>query len=198
MFGYDPSIPVYEYNLTKAKELLLAAGKDLGFSPDNPKTLTLYYNSGNVVREKACLLLASAINSLHTGLNLQIVPLDWPAFLSLRKKKAMPIFVGNWIPDYMDPDDYLVPFGHGEKGTFTGYIGFNDPELNKLIDEQAKILDPEKRKAAISEIVKKINEKYVYIWLIQGQAYEVHRTWIKGWFYNPAFPGNYYAVLWKE
>ena len=197
MFGYDPSIPVYEYNLTKAKELLLAAGKDLGFSPDNPKTLTIYYNSGNLAREKGSLLLASAINSLHAGLIIQVVPLDWPAFLAKLRAKALPIFFLGWAPDYIDPDDYVVPFCHGEKGTFPIRIGFNDPELNKLIDEQARTLDPQKRKEILRQITLKVNEQYVYIWLTQPTAYHVQRTWVKGWFYNPAFPGNYFATLSK-
>ena len=197
MFGYDPTIPKYPYNLTKAKELLTEAAKELGLSPDKPKTLTIYYNAGNLAREKAALLLASAINSMNVGLILQVVPLAWPQFLAKLRARQLPIFFLGWAPDYIDPDDYLVPFGHGEKGTFPIRIGYNNPEVNKLIDEQSKEFDPVKRAAMIKQIVQMINDDYVYIWLSQPVGIHFERTWIHGWYYNPAFAGNYYATIYK-
>jgi len=197
MFGYNPNIPTQTYNLTKAKQLLEEAGKDLGFSPSNSKTLTIYYNSGNLAREKASLLLASAINSLNVGLIVTVVPLDWPSFLAKVRAGALPIFMLGWAPDYIDPDDYLVPFAHGEKGTFPIRIGFNDPEINKLVEQQSKEIDPAKRQQIIDQIITKLNEQAIYIWRAQPSGYHVERTWIKGWYYNPAYPGNYYAVLSK-
>ncbi|MEM3403170.1 MAG: ABC transporter substrate-binding protein [Nitrososphaeria archaeon] len=197
MFGYNPSIPTQQYNLTKAKELLLQAGPDLGFSPQNPKTMTLYYNTGNLAREKAALLIASAINSLNVGLVIQVVPLDWPAFLAKQRARALPFFVLGWAPDYVDPDDYLIPFGHGQKGTFPIVIGYNNPELNTLIEQQAVEADPVKRQAIIDQIVNTLNSEYIYLWTAQATARHVERTWVKGWYYNPAYPGNYFATISK-
>jgi peptide/nickel transport system substrate-binding protein len=187
MFGYNPNIPRQEYNLTKAKALLLEAGKDLGFSPENPKTLTLYYNTGNLAREKASLLIASAINGLNVGLTIQVVPLDWPAFLAKQRARALPFFVVGWAPDYVDPDDYVIPFGHSEKGTFPLTMSYKNAEVDALIEAQAKEVDPAKRQAMLDQIVTKINDDCAYIWLEQDLAAPCMRTWVQGWFYNPAY-----------
>jgi peptide/nickel transport system substrate-binding protein len=195
--GYNPSLKSIGTNLTKAKELLLAAASDNGYSVDNPKTIDVYYNSGNLAREKSALLLASAINNMATGLRISVTPLDWPAFLNKRDHGALPIFIIGWGPDYADPDDYLVPFGHGTKGTFCIAIGYNNPIVTKLIDDQASETDPVKRQAMFNQIQQLINDDCIYVWLTQPLNYQPLRTWVHGYYYNPMYGNMYYPVLTK-
>jgi len=198
MFGYDPSIPLYTYNLTKAKELLIEAGKDLGFSPEHPRSLTIYYNSGNTVREKVALLLASTINSLNVGLSISVIPLAWPQYLSLVRKGRVPMYVLGWAPDYIDPDDYVTPFGHIGLGTIAKRVSYNNTEVMKLVEQQSVELDPAKRAQILSEIVKILHDDYAYIWLDQPVDIHFERTWVHGWYWNPAIDVNYYATVYKE
>ena len=45
-FGYDHNVKTaYAFDLAKAKELLLAAGKDVGFTPDKPRDMLIIYNA---------------------------------------------------------------------------------------------------------------------------------------------------------
>ncbi|NHV05723.1 MAG: hypothetical protein HA495_00105 [Thaumarchaeota archaeon] len=197
MFGYDPTIPKYTYNLTKAKELLQAVAKDYGFSPDNPITIKLYYNTGNAAREKSCLLLASAINNLNVGIKLEVVSLAWPQYLAMLRAKKLPIFFLGWAPDYIDPDDYLVPFLHSEKGTFPIRTSYKNPEVDRLVDLQSQELDEAKRFQIISQIQRLVYEDVPYLWTDQPVGIHFERTWLSGWYYNPAFAGNYYATISK-
>jgi ABC-type transport system substrate-binding protein len=198
MFGYDPTIPKYTYNLTKAKELLQAVAKDYGFSPDNPITIKLYYNTGNAAREKSCLLLASAINNLNVGIKIEVVSLAWPQYLAMLRAKKLPIFFLGWAPDYIDPDDYLVPFLHSEKGTFPIRTGYKNPEVDRLVDLQSQEFDEAKRFQIISQIQRLVYEDVPYIWTDQPVGIHFERTWLSGWYYNPAFAGNYYATISKS
>jgi len=198
MFGYDPTIPLYTYNLTKAKELLLEAGKDLGFSPENPKQLTIYYNSGNTVREKVALLLASTINSLNVGLSISVIPLAWPQYLGLVRKGMVPMYVLGWAPDYIDPDDYVTPFGHIGLGTIAKRVSYNNTRVMRLVEQQSVEIDPVKRAQILSEIVRIMHDDYAYIWLDQPVDIHFERTWVHGWFWNPAIDVSYYATVYKS
>jgi len=33
---------------------------------------------------------------------------------------------------------------------------------------------------------------------IQLLARHYEQLWVRGWYYNPAYPGEYFYVLWKE
>lgn len=197
LFGYNPNIPRYTYNLTKARELLTAVAADYGFSPSNPLQLTLYYNTGNSIREKFCLLLSSAINSLNTGLTINVQSVAWPQFLYLRDNGLLPIFNLGWLPDYVDPDDYLVPFYHSQKGTFPSRTGWSNPTVNALIDQQAQISNETERQLIIDQINTLVYQDCPYIWLSQPQGIHFEKTWIQGWIYNPAYSGFYYAKISK-
>ncbi|MEM3692420.1 MAG: ABC transporter substrate-binding protein [Candidatus Bathyarchaeia archaeon] len=197
MFGYNASIPIYTYNLTKAKELLQQAATEYGFSPEHPIKITLYYNEGNAAREKACLLLASAIKGLNVGLDVEVISLAWPQYLAKLRAMELPIFFLGWAPDYIDPDDYLVPFLHSEKGTFPIRTGYKNPKVDQLVEMQSSILDPLERQRVISQICEIVYEDVPFLWTAQPEGIHFEREWIQGWYYNPAFPGYYYATISK-
>jgi peptide/nickel transport system substrate-binding protein len=158
----------------------------------------MYYNSGNVVREKAALLMASAINGLHVGLTIDVVPLDWPSFLAKSQHRALPVFLVGWAPDYIDADDYVIPFG-ANYGAFPLETGYNNTQLTDLINSQSRQTDPAQRQVMLNQIVNTINNDSVYCWLLQGLAHPVQRTWVRGYVYNAATAttGYYFAQLSK-
>jgi peptide/nickel transport system substrate-binding protein len=186
MFGYNKDIKPAPYDPQTAKQLLIDAGThplnvNNSFSPSNPKTIVLSYNTGNTARQVAATLLAAAINSIssETGLRAQVQELPWPQFLqSLRTGQANVFFLG-WIVDYVDPDDFLVPFADGNAGTFALRIGWNNETVNQWIAQQAVTLDPAKRYQIIQDIQNTVNNQYVYIWQNYGNALIEARTWIR-------------------
>jgi ABC-type transport system substrate-binding protein len=198
MFGYNENTPPrYEYNLTKARELLSAVLSEYGFSTSNPLKITFYYNEGNTVREKACLLLASALQNLNVGIEANAQSLAWPQYLAAVRGKTLPVFFLGWAPDFIDPDDYLVPFLHSERGTFPLRTSYANPEVDRLIDLQSTILDPDERARVIQQISMMCYGDVPYLWEAQAEGIHFERSWIQGWFYNPAFPGFYYATISK-
>lgn len=198
MFGYNEnSPPRYEYNLTKAKELLSSVLADYGFSASNPLKITFYYNEGNTVREKACLLLASALQNLNVGIEATAQALAWPQYLAMVRQSKLPVFFLGWAPDFIDPDDYLVPFLHSERGTFPLRTSYKNTEVDNLIDLQSTILDPAERARVINQVCVMAYNDVPYLWEAQVEGIHFERSWIQGWFYNPAFPGFYYATISK-
>ena len=185
MFGYDPSIQPTPYDFNAAKQLLLDAGAnpmtpDNAFSPTNTKTVEFEYILGYSADEAAATILASAINrmSSDTGLDATVVGIAGPQLHALRHQHRLQAMFLAWYVDYVDPDDFLVPYGSGTAGYFPPAMGYNDPNATKLIADQASINDPMQRLQVIGQIQRMVNNDYAYVWLNFGVAYSLSRSWV--------------------
>jgi len=185
MFGYDPDIAPTPYDPDRAKELLMEASAnpltpENAFSPDNPQTIEISYNLGNTARETAATIIANTINGFasDTGLYARVVGLAWPQFLGALRARQLTVFFLGWIVDYVDPDDFLVPFAHASAGTFALRMAYNNPEVTDLIDQQATIADPAQRQAVIDQINQKVADDWAFLWLTYGTVSQVSRSWV--------------------
>jgi len=184
MFGYDPSITPSPNDPAQVKALLLDAGANPitpanAFSPKNPQTITISYNLGNLDRETAATILANTINgfSSETGLFATVSGLAWPQFLHASHNKQLSMFLVGWVVDYVDPDDFLVPFAYSE-GTLATRIAYHNPQVDKLVLQQPTITDRAQRLATIKQIQTLVNNDYAYIWRSYGAAWTLARSWM--------------------
>ncbi|RLI55336.1 MAG: hypothetical protein DRO87_09115 [Candidatus Thorarchaeota archaeon] len=209
MTGHNGSAYHWEYNLTAAVEEWNLAMNESGFVDalnDMDNHLTLYYNSGNTVREQGCLLLADGLTAMWADSNANMTGLDadmtvttqaleWSNYLDHIRNKKMPIFFVGWAPDYADPDNYVFPFGY-HIGTFASRISYNDTDVNTWY-EQAKIeTDPDERNRLYSLIQEKMAEDAPYLWMYQPTEFRTWRAWLHGdgLVYNPMHSIYFYHV----
>jgi peptide/nickel transport system substrate-binding protein len=185
MFGYDPTIQPTPYDPAKAKQLLIDAGKnpikpENAFSPKSPQTVEISYNLGNTARETAATIIANTVNGMasDTGLYARVTGLAWPQFLANVRARQSNVFFLGWIVDYVDPDDFLVPFAHGTAGTFAIRMSYNNPDVTKLIDQQASITDKTQRLQVITQIEHMTNDDWAFLWLNYGTQFQLARSWI--------------------
>jgi len=205
MFGYNDSIPLQEYNLTKAADYLkLAINNRTGnsYAEDGFSTV-LYYNAGNLVRESASLLFAENLESLSdlgliTGdINIDVRALDWSgAMLPAVRAHQLGVYFLGWMPDYADPDDYTYPFYH-ENGTYALRQSLNDHELTLMCEEAAQEVDPILRAQMYFDIETHVYENAYFAWLTQATNFHVERAWVTGYYFNPMHSGLMYYTLGK-
>ena len=196
MFGFDSNISYPSYNLTEAKDLLVQAGQQLGFSPSNPKTVPVYYTSGSASRQTAMVLMSQAINNLGTGLELQPQALSFPTYINLQRSHQVTMWVAGWSADYVDPTDMLSVFAVNP--ALAGYSGYHDQQAINLIQQQAATTDTTTRLSLISQAIQLIVSDYAYVWIAQPIAYQVMQSNVHGYFFNPnmpAMPGPYFATI---
>jgi peptide/nickel transport system substrate-binding protein len=202
MFGYNASAPTYDFNITKAKELLenttsTTPGQSwwqTGF------TVALIYNAGNLVRETASQYLKQALESLnalpgtHGVFAATINALDWPTYLAntALSPSPLPIFFLGWAPDYADPDDYVNPFVYS-LGTYPGRTGYANATIDALVLAAASELNQTIRKNLYDQITNLVYDDAPYIWLVQANNFHVERSWLTGYYFNPMYAGFYFA-----
>ncbi len=193
MVGHNGTMYTFEYDMDKAVEYWNLAMQNPAFvntlNVMNNK-LTLYYNSGNTVREQGSLLLADGLAEMfndpsanHTGLDSAMEfttqALEWSNYLDHIRNRQMPIFFVGWAPDYADPDNYIFPFCY-EYGTYSMRIGYNNTDVNDWY-EAAKIeTNTTLRQKYFDRIQEAVAEDCPYLWVYQVVEFRTWRTWLFG------------------
>jgi len=215
MFGYNATSYTYEYDIDAAVDAWNLALQNSTFVDSMNTlgdTLTIYYNSGNTVREQGSLLLADGLTAmaadanaddqLAAGLDQEITfttqALEWSNYLDYIRNRQMPIFFVGWAPDYADPDNYVYPFCY-DVGTYAQRIGFNNSEVN-MYYEMAKV---EENQTLRMQYYNKINDicadQAPYLWVYQSTEFRTWRAWLQGdgLVYNPMH-GAYFYHMFKD
>ena len=183
MEGYDESIEPYKYDPELAKQLLAQAGY-----PDGnglPQITYLYYS-----RDASVALIAQEIQQdlANVGINVNLLGVSFSTYID--KILAGPENVPEmgwteWYPDYISPDDYVVPFANPDfppVGWNPAY--YSNPAVTELYQKAPYITDAKERIAMYGEITKTMYEDAPYAWLGQFTGYYVFRSNVHGTYNN--------------
>jgi len=212
MFGHDDDLFMYDYDLDAAQTAWNAAmtkGLD-AILANGSYDLTIYYNSGNTVREAACLLMKDGITALldmagttqpSEDLTINVQALEWANYLYQVRNKQLPIFFLGWAPDYADPDNYVGPFVKST-GTYPNRIGlavsdgWNTAEVDGWINDAAQESDPATRQDLYYNIQEAIVDQVAYLWCYQSTSFHVEASTMNGYVFNPMHDPYFYHY-WK-
>ncbi len=110
MFGYTEfGITKYTLDMAKAREII-GRLKERGFDPSK-YAITVMYNLGNTARAQIAALLQNYWTQL--GFRVHVETYSWPEYLDRVDHFNYDVALIGWIPDYLDPDNYLMPFVWG-------------------------------------------------------------------------------------
>ena len=196
MFGYNASVPTYEYDLDLVKSYLENASTPGGSNYlDEGFKIDIYYNTGNTVRQTACEMFRDGLEAANPDkIDVTVNPIEWATYLQLRREGAMPVLFLGWAPDYADPNNYMQPFFHSA-GTYASMCGFGNATLDGMIEEAAGELDPETRATLYYELSMYLYGECLHIWTVQATNFHCERVSLEGWVYNPMYSGMYYYPM---
>jgi peptide/nickel transport system substrate-binding protein len=183
------------FDLKKSEEYMKKAfGGQLwakGFEVD------FLYNTGNDVREASMKMLAENIMSLNPKFKVNVRGVEWATYVDLQRQRRMPIYYIGWGADFPDPDNFANPYMYSQ-GLYGGRCGYNNPEVDKLIEQGAVELDKAKRK----QIYYRLQEIWLEdnIGVVQHQQVNRHhmRDWVKGYVFHPMENWFFYSMFRKE
>jgi peptide/nickel transport system substrate-binding protein len=187
MFGYNQNQPWFTTDRTRAEAAFREARG--GQVWNSGFKFTVAFNSGNTTRQCMAQVLKTNLEALNTKFKVDVRGVTWAQYLSLYRQAKLPMWIIGWAADYPDPDNFVTPFMHST-GTYGKAQGYNNPQVDKLIQDARNETDTAKRRAIYFELMKIAFEDPITLYL-QPTAFNVMRTWVRGWYNNPSFFGPY-------
>ncbi|CAM4076017.1 glutathione ABC transporter substrate-binding protein [Lederbergia lenta] len=137
IFGYNEDVPVVEHNVEKAKELLKEAGYEDGFK-------TSIWTNDNQQRMDTAILVQQKLKAANIDVNVEVM--EFGAYLEKSAAGEHDMFILGWSNPTGDADYGMYALFHSsQKGNPGNRAFYENPEVDKLLDEGRREADPEKR-----------------------------------------------------
>ena len=172
----NPNLVPYTYDPAKAKQLLAEAGwTDSDGNGVLDKTekgrkkefkIDLFYNTGNVRREKIALLYGEDLQKV--GIKAEIKALEIPVLVDNLKQHNFDIYVGGFIQSVIESDPYQLWHTASAKGG-TNFPGFGDAQSDSLIDAYRLETDVTKRQQMLKTLQQMIYDQVPVVFLCTGK-----------------------------
>ncbi len=166
---YNPNVKRYPYHPEKARSLLKECGwKDTdgdGILDRNgtPFIFTVLTNQGNPLRDKTAQIIQYRLGQV--GIKMNIRQLEWTAFINdfIDKRRFEAVILG-WTLG-QDPDIYDIWHSSKTGAKQLNFIGYKNPEVDRLLVMGRRIFDREKRKKIYFRIQEILAEDQPYTFL---------------------------------
>ena len=167
----NPDLKPYAYNPAKAKALL----KEAGFTDTNsdgilekdgkPFSFEILTNQ-NKEREKTAVLIQRRLKDV--GIEVKIRSIEWASFISrFIKTGDFDVVVLGWGLG-LDPDQYNIWHSSQQKPGQFNFIGYNNPAIDKLLEQGRTELNVEKRTKIYHEFASVLLEDSPIVYLSAG------------------------------
>jgi peptide/nickel transport system substrate-binding protein len=200
VFGFeDTQLPErYAYNPERALELLAEAGYTRGADGilrdqnGQPLTLTFWASQGRDLKDREISETVMAQLS-ELGFEIDYSQREFGAYLSAlgTEEPTYNLFTLGWVTMTGDGDFGLYSTFHSTVAA-SNYSLYNNPEVDRLLEEARVSLDQEVREEAYAQVLEHITEDVVWIPIYQTRETVVMKDYIKGYIPHPA---EYYLRL---
>jgi len=163
----------YEYNPSKAKELLKAAGYPDGLE------VNFYITADNEVVD-----IAEVIQSYlkDVGIKANIKQLEWSAYKEAINKGETDMFWLGWFADYPDPENFLFPLFHSANlGPAGNRARYKNPKVDSLIEAGQHAYTMKERDMYYEKAENIIVDDAAWVFFWHKTDYTVRQPWVKNY-----------------
>lgn len=199
--GYDSKVPIYNYNLDKARKEFKKAWKgDLwkkGF------VLVAMYTQDDSNAQAMMEILKEDIESINPNFRIKLVAQKFSDLLSDNKRGRLAMTNGSWTPDYADPDNFMYTF-YSSKGYYHPRIGWKNDVIDHILEKARLTTNMSERSSLYRRVARIAHQDAPYIIVPASKNYMFFSDKIKGASrknYNPILSfrlGNYWKNLRKQ
>lgn len=196
---FDPAVCEAEFKAADLDGDGIAAGEDEDDIWNKGFYMQIAYNSGNDTRRLAAEILKAGIEAVNPKFSIAVLAMPWPVLLESRRQGKLPIYVGGWVEDYHDPHNWVNPFLYSQ-GAYGRIINMTDDYKTKydtIIIEGAEANGVDARTPIYEKIQTMSQEDAVNIWMYQAMEGYPFQSWIKGFYFNPAYGNPEYGWVYS-
>ncbi len=189
-YAYNRDVKKYPYSPAKARELLAEAGWEdtdadgILDKDGQPFSFKLITNQGNKQREDVVTIAQR--NWQEIGIKVEVQTIAFVTFLKefVDKRNFQALILGWTMP--IDPDCYNVWHSEAIKEGGLNFIGYNNPEVDKLIEAARGTYDLDERAKCYRKIHAILAEEQPYTFLYFPYALPAVNKRFKGIIPAPA------------
>jgi peptide/nickel transport system substrate-binding protein len=185
MWAYSPDVPSYDYNPSKAGQLLDDAGWKAG--PDGIRTrdgqklsLTVRTHSEDPDRKQLIQVLQSEFQKV--GIDASTNTVEFPAFFQDVQDGKYQVGVIGWL-NLSDPD--RATFRQFTIDGTANYGKYKNEQVDKLLKDARTTLDQAKAKTMYVDAVKQIVDDAPYIFVQYQEYIAMYSPRVQGYVVNP-------------
>lgn len=173
-WAYNNDIKPAAYDPARARQLMAEAGwKDSnndGWLEKDGKVFefTLIVNQGNAERQRTAEMIQRYLKAI--GVRMKIRVLEWSALINefIDKKRFEAVLMGWFLG--RDPDNYDIWHSSKTRQGEFNFIGYNNPEVDKLLEEGRRTFDQAKRQVIYHKIHRILYDEQPYMFLYSGET----------------------------
>jgi peptide/nickel transport system substrate-binding protein len=189
----NPHLKPYPFDPKRARELLAQAGyKDTdgdGIVERNGKKLSfeVLTNHGNKEREKTVVIIQRRLKEV--GIDIRIRSIEWASFITrFIKTGDFDAVLMGWQLG-LEPDQYSIWHSSQQKPGQFNFIGYSNPEVDKLLEKGRREFDPDKRMRIYHQFAEALYEDSPIIYLSAGYSLTAIHKRVQG-IMNPVPPAG--------
>jgi peptide/nickel transport system substrate-binding protein len=188
----NPKLHPYPYDPSKALSLLKAAGYEDhdgdGILDKDGKALSFeILTNQNPQRVMSAVLIQRRLKEI--GIDVRIRQLEWATFISrFIKTGDFDAVVLGWSLS-LDPDQFSIWHSSQNKPGQFNFINYNNPKVDRLLEQGRLELNPDKRMAIYHEFARILLEDSPIVYLYAGYGLPAINKRVKG-IDNPAPPAG--------
>ncbi len=183
VMGVDPAMKRTR-DLDKARELLAEAGYEGG----GPELDLSYGAEPGSLRETVAAKLKSDLE--EAGMVVNLHPLETSVYLSEMRAQKLPMALGGWTPDYLDPTMWSDYYSYPDRG-IAYRIKYDSENAARWAQVIATEFDLQKRTEAVRSLVEVLMDEVPFIMLYQPQQLTALSKNVKGFAYHPVHFANF-------
>lgn len=179
----NPELTPYPYHPAKAKALLKQAGfvdtdgDGIVERDGKPFAFEIVTNQ-NKEREKSAVLIQRRLKDV--GIDVKIRAIEWASFISrFIKTGDFDVVVLGWGLG-LDPDQYNIWHSSQQAPGQFNFIGYNNPTIDKLLEQGRLELNPDKRMKIYHEFARVLLEDSPIVYLSAGYGLTAINKRVKG------------------
>ena len=178
----NKSINKISFDVSKSRELLEKSGYQLNanniYEKDGKPLSFEILTNQNKQREMTAVLIQRRLQDI--GIDVSIRVIEWASFVNrFIKTGEFEAVVLGWSLS-LDPDQYSIWHSSQDGPGQFNFIGYNNPRVDKLLENGRKELNNEKRKQIYDEFSKIIYDEQPIIYLYAGYGLTAIHKKIKG------------------
>jgi ABC-type transport system substrate-binding protein len=192
--GFNRDLPEYQYDPSKARELLKEAGFPNGFET------TLWTAREHTSWVKMALFVQQNLREVGVSVQLKLVSL--PTLLEASGRRGtVPMGVWNWTTTFDDPKETLDTLLNGDniiEANCSNNAFYANPQVRQLFRDAAAEADVARRLQLYHQIESMVVQDAPWIFLVQMNTEMLLQPWLKGFTPRGFWPAARFENSWLE